>query len=247
MSISFTKNLKLRIDSRLDDDSKFNLNRIDTLASLYQTNVNDQAIVRSKTDVFITPNSPDIGGSGVGGIVEVGSPDQLLSAFIVNATSISFNATTLSLLNTTGTNFLNLQFTSADTAANRQLSIDLLAGNRQVSLGGNFSINRDFAVLLTTPTNGQVLAYNFATSQWINEDPSSSSTSDSVSTWLPGDGAVKIVNHGLNSQHIRVQLFNELNQVIEIDTIEATDLNNVTLTANRVPTGTWTVLLTKVG
>lgn len=253
MSVTLTKNLKLKIDSSFDDVSRYNLNRIDTLASILQVNTNNEAVIRSQTDIQFLPNSADIGGSGVGGSVQLGSVDQPLDTFTINASSVNFSGGIISLKDQAvgGTKSLLLTYKSdldglLDSVADRTLSIDLNASNRELVLGANLSVTgTDFNVNTATLTNGQVLTYNSISSNWENQDASGGGGDSSrvVATWTPSDGASKVINHGLSSTAVTVQLYNESGATIEIDSVVRTDANNVTLTASRAPTGTWTALI----
>lgn len=255
MSITLTKNLKLKIDSSFDDVSKYNLNKLDTLASILQVNSNNQAVIRSQSDISFLPNSADIGGSGVGGTVTFGTADDPLSNMTINATTVSFSGSGIGLKDTATGGTKSLQFAyksdlngSVDTGADRTLQLDLEGANRNLILGGNFQIaGADFLINLAGLTNGQVLTYNSSTGKWLNEDPTSGSTTETIVTWLPSDGATKVATHGLNSLNIGVEIFNESQQTIEVDRITRSGVNIVTLVSSVAPTGTWTVLIKKYG
>lgn len=255
MAITLTRNLKLKVDSNFDDTSKYNLNKIDTLASIFQINTNEQAIVRSKTSINLAPNSADIGGTGIGGEVLFGSADQMLDSITFYATAVSFpgGAITLSDTATGGTKTLALQYKSdisgaVDTTADRILNFDLQGADRNIVLSGDFHVvGSDFKVSFSALTNGDVLTYNSSTQKWENQDPSSASSSELAVSWIPGDGAVKTITHGFNSRNVEVQIFDENYLTIEVDAIERTTVNTLTLTSSNTPTGTWTVLIKKLG
>lgn len=255
MAITLTRNLKLKINSSFDDISKYNLNKIDTLASILQINTNEQAFLRSKTDIILEPNSADIGGSGEGGSVTFGSADHALDSITLHAETITFGSSGIGLADTAvgGTRNLLLKYKSdisgsVDTAANRTLSVDLNGSDRNLVLGGNFSLTgANFSINLSSLTGGQVLAYNGDTDTWTNQDPTEPTTSELVATWVPADGATRTITHGFDSYNIEVQIINENYTTIEVDSIVRINTNQLTLTASNIPTGTWTVLIKKVG
>ncbi len=166
---TLTNNLKLRISSDLTADSKYNLQRLDSLGSIYQVDTNQTAKVRSQTNIIVQPNDPDIGGGGSGGTVQIGTTDQPISTFQVFADSVSLSAS-LSLTDqaTGGSKNLNIGYKSdisgaVDTTANRSLLFDVEGADRNVVFGGNFNINNDLtftlsgATTLTLPTSGTVV------------------------------------------------------------------------------------------
>lgn len=163
---TLSPNLKLRISSDLSDDSKFNLNKLDSLGSIYQTDTNQLAKIRSLTDILIQPQDPDIGGSGSGGIINLGSTDQPATAINLNATTITLSSGLgFSDQGTGGDKSLFIAYNSTlngavDTTANRTLSIDLDGADRQLILGGNLQTDNSLtftsasAASLTLPLSG---------------------------------------------------------------------------------------------
>lgn len=146
MTTSLTRNLKLKIDSSLAADSKYNLERLDLLGGTFLVDSSNLLNIRSQTDILIEPNSPDLEGSGVGGAVAIGSTDQPVGSLNIHADILNIDAT-LGLLDQAsgGTKHLRLQYKSdldgsADTAADRSISIDVDGGDRNVLLGGDLSL-----------------------------------------------------------------------------------------------------------
>jgi len=186
VAVTLTTNLKLRIGSDLTADSRYNLQRLDSLGSIYQINTNQVANVRSQTDIILQPNDPDIGGSGTGGTVRLGTADQVLSELQVFASTVSISAALgLSDQATGGSQSLNLQYKSdingaVDTSADRALRIDTDGADRDLVLGGDLSIlSGSLALTLaaditwTLPngngTDGQVLTTDGSgTLTWTN-------------------------------------------------------------------------------
>lgn len=93
MADTLTPNLKLRVSSDLTADAKYNLNRIDSLASATKVENNGNLRVRSIRDIIITPESQDLGGNGTGGTVSVGEAGVLIDVFEVFAEVADFNDT----------------------------------------------------------------------------------------------------------------------------------------------------------
>lgn len=81
--ISYTTNLKLRIEDNMTSTAIYNLQRIDELGKTFSLDETSAASVSSAQDVLIRPNNPAAGGSGEGGSIYFGIPSQIadLSAF----------------------------------------------------------------------------------------------------------------------------------------------------------------------
>ena len=71
-----TRNLKLRITPDLTADARYNLNRIDLLATTLDFSNTDEVILRSREGITIQPNANDLGGQGTGGTINLGSEVQ---------------------------------------------------------------------------------------------------------------------------------------------------------------------------
>ena len=69
MSYTTTPNLGLRVDTALSADSKYNLNRIDTLAATISLAIGGASKLRAATDIILEPDCSD---SGVGGTATSG-------------------------------------------------------------------------------------------------------------------------------------------------------------------------------
>lgn len=144
MATTYTRNLKLRINSNLTADAKYNLERIDTIGGSFLVDSTDTLSIRSKTDIVIEPESPDVDGSGVGGSVFYGNADHHLDLVEFLADEVSLSSA-LSLLDqaTSGNSYLNLEYKSDISGSidsiDRTLAIDLNAANRNLVLGGDLS------------------------------------------------------------------------------------------------------------
>lgn len=167
MSTSLSRYLRLKIDSNLTANSKYNLERLDLLGSTFIVDSTDQLDIRSKSSIFLEPNSADIGGTGSGGTVSIGSASNDIDTFNVYADQMLFSGS-FGFLDqaTSGTKYLHLQYNSTlngsvDTSADRTLSIDVDGADRSFILGGNYSqtggnlaLTLGGATALTLPTSG---------------------------------------------------------------------------------------------
>lgn len=173
MATTLSPNLKLRISDGLTVDAKYNLERIDTLAGIFSLDLGENTLIRSIGNISLLPHDPSRGGDGVPGQVTLGTPDQSLSLLQVYAQSVQFS-TSIGLLDQAvgGNKQLNISYNTSldgavDTAANRQLSIDLNGANRALVLGGDFTLQGNLKLIssfnqtLSLPanygTNGQLL------------------------------------------------------------------------------------------
>lgn len=107
---TLTTNLKLRISSDMLADAVYNLRRIDNLGSILQVDTNQVANLRSITDIQIQTQDPDIGGSGSGGTLNIGSAGQYIGTTNIYSTNLNINGTALpaigQLVTLTGTQTL---------------------------------------------------------------------------------------------------------------------------------------------
>jgi hypothetical protein len=137
-------NLKLKIDSNLTANAKYNLNRIDALGSVYLLDNTETVNIRSKQDIRLRPNDASVGGSGTGGTVTLGDSGQKLSSFTVYADTVNIGGSIqLDDSATGGTGKLALAYKSDISGSldgtNRTLQIDVDGANRQLVLGGNLT------------------------------------------------------------------------------------------------------------
>lgn len=143
---TLTRNLKLRINSNLTADSKYNLERIDLLGSTFLVDTTDALNIRSKTNILIEPESADVDGSGVGGIINMGTSNHELAQVFIYSTQFNLSDS-VGLLDAglTGTKYLRIGYNSTlnggvDNAADRALTVDMEGADRQLILGGDFSL-----------------------------------------------------------------------------------------------------------
>jgi len=146
MATTLSRNLKLKIDSNLSANSKYNLERIDLLGSTFLTDSTNTLNIKSQTDVVIEPESADVGGSGIGGSISVGTASHILANIDLWGQSVTVPVSLgLKDQSSGGTRYLRLRYTSAlngslDTAADRTLSVDLNGADRSLLLGGSLGV-----------------------------------------------------------------------------------------------------------
>lgn len=146
MATTYSRNLKLRLDSNLTANAIYNLTRLDTLGSTFIVDTNSLLAVRSISNILLEPEASDIGGSGAGGSVSIGTPSHVISALEIYTSLLNLNSS-LGLLDqaTGGTKFLRLGYKSdisgsVDTISDRQLLVDLDGTDRALVLGGDLSV-----------------------------------------------------------------------------------------------------------
>jgi hypothetical protein len=158
MTTVLTPNLRLRIDSKLTSNAKYNLQRIDLLGATFLVDSTNTLRIRSQTDILIDPNSPDLNGEGQGNVI-VGDASRKAASFRINADEIIFNGA-FNLLDqaAASTGKLGLVYKSdingsSDNTA-RVLNIDVDGADRNLVLGGNLSlIGNDLILNATGPTD----------------------------------------------------------------------------------------------
>lgn len=173
MAYTLSPNLRLRLDSNLTANAKYNLLRLDALGAVFNLDNTDNAVIRSAEGIIFRPNDTTAGGSGSGGTVQFGSNSQPIASLNIHADEVSF-ASGLSLADqgTAGTKHLYFQYDSTlsgavDTAADRTLKFDLQGADRELILGGNLTLGGGSLTLnlasdlsLNMPANGVGLLLN---------------------------------------------------------------------------------------
>jgi len=168
MAVSLSRNLKLRINSNLTADAKYNLERIDLIGANFLASTSDALFIRSRTNVVIEPESPDIDGSGSGGSVSIGTEDHVVDTFSIHADTVNFSGA-LGFLDqgTAGSKYLRIKYKSdisgsTDLVSNRDLFIDVQGADRNIVLGGNLSLPGGLSVstgsLVFTQTGNTTLS-----------------------------------------------------------------------------------------
>lgn len=152
-SFTTTRNLKLRVDSNLTANAKYNLAKIDDLASIFTPDSTDSVSLRARTDINLLPEDAATGGSGVGGTINLGTPSQYSTVNLYSTSTYLGQQASLLDQATGGTRRLLLEYRSTlngvvDTIADRKLSIDLEGADRQLVLGQSLSLLGGFGTVL---------------------------------------------------------------------------------------------------
>jgi len=144
MTTTLTSNLKLRIDSKLTSNAKYNLQRIDLLGATFLVDSTNTLNIRSQTDVLIDANSPDLGGTGRGSVI-MGDADRKLESLTVYADELLLDGA-FNLLDqaATSTGKLGLLYNSETNGAldsePRTLTLDVEGADRSLVLGGDLQL-----------------------------------------------------------------------------------------------------------
>jgi len=227
MATSLTRFLKLRVDSGLTANSKYNLERIDTLAAGLSTDTAGITNLRSSSDITIEPEAAAVGGSGSGGTVNIGTTGHTLSEIRLRASSVFV----------TGLGNTHVVTTTAAGALTSVAALGISNGGT-----GQTTANAALNALLPTQTGqfGKLLTTDGTNSSWHAVNITDTVTAYEAD-WLPADGATKLVPHNLGNSDVVVAIRDTADgQQIVVD-IQATNDNNVLLTSSEVPTSTWRV------
>lgn len=91
MAFTLSRYLRLRLDSNLTANARYNLERIDLLGSTLSIDNTASVNFRSRTDINMEPQSQIAGGSGVGGSINIGTGGHEIAALNIFATEVNFS------------------------------------------------------------------------------------------------------------------------------------------------------------
>lgn len=152
MADTRTPNLKLVIPSDSSKESRANLLKIDELGSVFRIDNTGSVQIRSEQNIFILPEDSSVGGNGTGGSVQLGSTSNEVT-FTIYGTFTHRGSFQLLDTATSGSAFLNIRYKSdvsgSVDATDRTLSIDVEGANRNLVLGGDFTLAGGNSVTLT--------------------------------------------------------------------------------------------------
>jgi hypothetical protein len=162
MAYTLSTNLKLRLDSNLTANAKYNLERIDDLGGLTTLTTSGTLQIRAKSNLELSANDPAVGGVGSGGSVSIASPGAPLDTFRVNADNIILSGPVGFVdqaLGTVSPSLLSFAYVST-LSGNRDpqnvvLRLDLDNQDRELVLGGNLRTSGNFS--FQTDTTSSVL------------------------------------------------------------------------------------------
>lgn len=261
MATTLTKNLKLKVNSNLTAEAKYNLERLDLIGANFLSDTTDSLLIRSRSDVTIEPQSADLDGTGIGGTVNIGTPDHILDAVNIYATSVNLPVFSLLDVALGGSKHLSLTYKSdingpVDTLADRSLFIDMDGADRNLVLGANFSLTgADLELQLVTPlvltlpsgygSAGQILSTDgTGVLSWSSAGSGTGDVKGFAGNWMTSDGTTISVTHSLNSTNIDVTVLDVIAaEVIWIDSIQIVDSNSISLTSSEAPGNTWRVVV----
>lgn len=169
MATSRTRNLRLFLSSGLSTEAKANLEILDRLGGVYQVDNSEAVNIRSKTDIRLLPGDPAAGGRGESNLI-VGSESDPVKEFKIYADVFEINGSLRLpdyLTPLQNRKYLTIRYDSskqgdADTAADRELLLDMQNGNRalileqDLALTGGFktTFNTTAESVVTLPTEG---------------------------------------------------------------------------------------------
>jgi hypothetical protein len=156
MSYTLTTYLKLRLESTLSANSKYNLQRIDALGGALLPDNTDTVKLRSREAVSLLPNNPDIGGSGVGGLINFGDPNQFSSEVNVYSDVAKFHSG-LSFKAFSSSSFLTMTYDAGilrmtDPDTGKSFVLDLDSGGITLGGAGLTIVGSDLEITTTGPT-----------------------------------------------------------------------------------------------
>lgn len=99
MGFTLSPNLKLRLDDNLTASAKANLLKLDALGAVYVLDAAGTVSIRNASAISLRPNDASVGGSGSGGVVNVGIEAQPLDEANVYATDLNLSVENFSLPN----------------------------------------------------------------------------------------------------------------------------------------------------
>jgi hypothetical protein len=175
VATSRTRNLRLFLSSGLSTEAKANLEILDRLGGVYQVDNSEAINIRSKTDIRLLPGDFSAGGNGTSSLY-VGSEATPVAEFKVYASVFELNGSLrlpdylVPLSQPDPANpgqyltrkYLTIRYDStkqgaADTAANRELILDIQNGNRALILAQDLELAGGFRTKLNTTATTDVV------------------------------------------------------------------------------------------
>ena len=143
MATTLTRYLKLKVADDLSADAKYNLNRLDTLGGIsgatFSVDSTDNLNVRARGDIVIEPQSPDVGGSNSGGLVQLGVVNHPVDVLLLTS-SFKVNSS-IALKHGLTAYYLSLSPIST-ASANSTITIDTVNLNRAIKIDGDGTLAR---------------------------------------------------------------------------------------------------------
>lgn len=147
MATPRTRNLRLFLSSGLSAEAKANLEILDRLGDISYVDSTDSVRIRSKTNIYLQPADQSMGGSGNADMY-IGTEAVPVDNFRVYANDFRMRGTLrIYDVNPSGTQHLILRYesglvpeSSANTTADRTLSVDLGSADRDLILNTDLSV-----------------------------------------------------------------------------------------------------------
>lgn len=272
MAFTLTTYLRLRLDDNLTTNARYNLERIDEIGARILTTQALDTNVNSRNNINLLPENTNVGGSGSGGTVTVGSSSQTISLLQVYASSLAGNFN----LSTTGdlrivkgdyyTGFTapssalssNLMFSlpDADGASSQVLGTD---GNGGLGWYSVLAANLTPARVVISNAEGNVSVSSVTADELTFMQGITSGVQDQIdtlttlvtgkpdsetATWANADGTSKTVAHSFGTRNVAVTILDNSDNynTIEVD-IDRTSTDEIVLTSSSAPATTWSVIL----
>lgn len=141
MATTLTRYLKLKVADDLSADAKYNLNRLDSLGGIsgatFSVDSTDNLNVRSRGDIIIEPQSPDVGGSNSGGLVQLGVVNHPVEVLLLSS-SFKVNSS-LKLKSDAVTKYLEIKPVSG-MSSDRSLTLDVGAADKSLSVSDSGTV-----------------------------------------------------------------------------------------------------------
>jgi hypothetical protein len=211
MARSVTTNLKLILEDTLTTSSKYNLERIDSLGEVFTITDDRNVEVRAERNITMRPNAAEAGGTGSGGVFNLGTTTQFLDNLYAYTDLFTV-------------------FGDLNVASELRLS----SGSNWVGFQARSpTANQIWTLPDTDGTSGEVLGTDGAGNlDWV----SPSGKDSGVFTWNQVDGDSKTITHNFNAANIQVIIYDLSDgQQVSIEEIDEINTNVVTLTALQAP------------
>lgn len=233
---SLTSFLKLRVADDLDDDSRFNLNRIDTLAQNGLFDATGNLTLRSISDIVLRPNN------GSGGSFR---SNHKLDDFNINSTTLTLNddiafAGSWTLPGSKVTPTFSSSSLSLTSSGGPLLTLAAAAG---------MASQQTYTFPVSDGTSGQVLSTDGNGNLSFETVLTSGSIPSTLATdWITADGTTKTIVHNFNSTDIQVQVYDvDCQEFVLLDSVTFPNANTISLTVSAPPTaGGFRVLLLEI-
>jgi hypothetical protein len=149
-----TRNLKLYLSSGLTAEARINLELIDKLGETFSSDNTNSLFIRQKQDIHLLPGDPSVGGTAGQGSLFFGSATSPILNLKIFTTNFEVTGS-FTLQDLSGTQKLTLKYDSSASAPisdsqNRNLTIDVQAGDRKLILGGDLKTTNSLDI--TGPT-----------------------------------------------------------------------------------------------